>query len=246
MRKKKKKDKNSVCEKCGGTLFVFTENGPVPCECREEHLKRQRLKSARIPPRYVNKSISTFKGKDKKRRELRNDANLYVKQFSPESEGPYKKGFLYMGPTGCGKSHLATGILKAIIEKGYTGYYCNVVDFFAKLRDTYGGDTAYDEMDMIDRVNSVDFLVLDDLGAEKPSAWMRDRLYAVVNRRYESNLPILVTTNKTDVVELEEHVGKRIVSRLCEMCVIVDNFPDDDYRMMDLDEQMRRSIRKRR
>ncbi|OQB22100.1 MAG: DNA replication protein DnaC [candidate division BRC1 bacterium ADurb.Bin183] len=139
-----------------------------------------------------------------------------------------------MGTTGCGKTHLAIGILKAVIEKGYTGYYCNVVDFFTRLRDTFAGDTEYDEMDLLDKVARVNLLVLDDLGAEQPSVWKLDRLYALVNKRYEQNSPIIVTTNKLDVNDLEDFIGPRIVSRLCEMCQIMDKFPNADYRKKDL------------
>ena len=240
MAKRKEEKRKNVCEKCGGTGFILTEKGAVPCECRADQLRRQRLAAASIPYRYKNKSIDSFKGNDKKRKALRNEAKAYVKSFKPRRKNEAKQGLLFIGCTGCGKTHLAVGILRAVIDKGNTGYFCNVVDFFMRLRDTYYGDTTYDEMDMIDKVNSVDLLVLDDLGAEKPSEWMRDRLYTLVNRRYESNLPLLVTSNMEDLVELTDHVGERIVSRLCEMCAVVDNFPDQDYRMKGLDLQLDR------
>ncbi len=243
---KEKKDvkRKDVCEKCGGTGFIISEKGIVPCECRAEYLLKQRLAAAAIPPHYRNKSIDTFKGNDKKRRQLRNDVKAYVSSFKPQTKGETKKGLLFIGCTGSGKTHLAVGILKAIIEKGYTGYYGNVVDFLAALRNTFSGDSTVKEMDIFDKFMAVDFLVLDDIGAEKPSDWMRDRLYMLVNRRYESNLPILVTTNK-DIVELEEHVGKRTVSRLCEMCQIIEDFPDDDYRMKGLNLPTK-TVRKKR
>jgi len=241
MAKEKEEKRKKVCEKCGGTGFVFTEKGlePEPCECRNESLLKQRLAAAGIPPKYKNKTIDSFTGGGK-RKELREDAKAYVKGFQAREGKEHKRGLLYIGITGCGKTHLATGILKAVIDKGYTGYFCNVVDFFARMRDTYSGDTSYDEMDMIDKVSKVDLLVLDDLGAEKPSEWMSDRLYTLINRRYESNLPLIVTTNKKvnlETPELENHVGRRIVSRLCEMCQIVDIFPKEDYRMKGLDLQ---------
>jgi len=244
MSKEKEEKRKKTCEKCGGTGFVFTEKGTEPCECRNESLFQQRLAAAGIPPRYKNKTIESFSGNDNKRKNLRSDARAYVNGFKTRETQEHKRGLLYIGVTGCGKTHLATGILKAVIEKGYSGHFCNVVDFLARLRDTYAGDTSYDEMDMIDKVSKVDLLVLDDLGAEKSSEWIRDRLYTLVNRRYESNLPLIVTTNKMDIRELEEHVGNRIVSRLCEMCQIMDSFPDEDYRMKGLDPQYK-TARKR-
>jgi len=232
MTKGKESEGKKVCEKCGGALYIPTEDGAVPCDCLPAALMKQRLRAANIPPRFQQKTIESFKGNDKKRKQLRTDAKVYVQGFPPQES---KKGLLFMGTTGCGKTHLAIGILKATIEKGYTGYYCNVIDFFTRLRDTFRGDTEYDEMDMLDKISKVDMLVLDDLGAEKSTDWVRDRIYAIVNARYEQNLPVLVTTNKMDLAELEDHVGKRIVSRLCEMCLIRDQFPDEDYRMKGLD-----------
>ncbi|MBN1900545.1 ATP-binding protein [Candidatus Sumerlaeota bacterium] len=237
MVKEKDEKPKKACEKCGGAGFIFTEKGIEPCECHANYLLRCRIAAAGIPSRYKNKTIESFKGSDRKRRELRNFAKDYVKTFKPRMEQEEKKGLLYIGVPGCGKTHLAVGILKSIIEKGYAGYFCNVVDFFARLRDSYGGDTSYDEMDMIDKVSKADLLVLDDLGAENPTEWASDRLYTLINRRYESNLPVIVTTNKMDMEQLQQHIGKRIVSRLCEMCHYVDSFPNEDWRMKDFEKE---------
>ncbi|HQH12597.1 MAG TPA: ATP-binding protein [Candidatus Sumerlaeota bacterium] len=221
-----------MCAKCGGRQFIFNPDGTtVACECRAAALAQLRLKKAEIPPRFINKSVDSFSGAEKKISQLRTSAKAFINNFPSPAD---KKGLIFMGTTGCGKTHLAIGILKAVIEKGYTGYYCNVVDFFTRLRDTFAGDTEYDEMDLLDKVARVNLLVLDDLGAEQPSVWKLDRLYALVNKRYEQNSPIIVTTNKLDVNDLEDFIGPRIVSRLCEMCQIMDKFPNADYRKKDL------------
>ncbi|HPB29829.1 MAG TPA: ATP-binding protein [Candidatus Sumerlaeota bacterium] len=229
---RKQQKKESVCEKCGGVLFLFTPTGIEPCECQREVYFQRRLSRAGIPPKYRNKSIDTFTAQDRVRKTLRNDALAYVNAFSPRpTDGSLMKGLMFMGGVGCGKTHLAIGILHDIIRKGYTGYYCNVVDLFMKMRDTYRGDVNYDEMDIIDRAVAPDLLVLDDIGAENTSDWSLDRLYNIINRRYENNRPIIVTTNYLNQEELAEQVGRRIVSRLCEMCQICDRFPKEDFRM---------------
>jgi len=242
MAKEKKDVEKKVCEKCGGRQFILTDEGPVPCECRQAELLKKRLKAAKIPSRYKNKTIKSFISDDPQRKKLHLNAEAYVKGFS-SSEIEMKKGLLFMGDTGCGKTHLAVGILKNIIEKGFKGYFYNIADFIARLRDTMGGDADYDEMDLLEEISKVDFLVLDDLGTEKPTEWVLDRLYTLINLCYERNLPVVVTTNKMDIIELENHVGKRIVSRLCEMCQIIDNFPKEDYRKKDL-EVHSKSVRK--
>ena len=68
----------------------------------------------------------------------------------------------------------------------------------------------------MDLIMTVDFLVLDDLGAEKSSPWVLERLTLIVNDRYENLLPTVVTSN-LDLELLEKQIGERIVSRLMEM-----------------------------
>lgn len=63
-------------------------------------------------------------------------------------------------------------------------------------------------------------LVIDDLGAERPTEWVRERLYEIVNARYESVRPIIVTTN-LDPAQLEKQLGARITGRLMEVCEVV-------------------------
>ena len=88
------------------------------------------------------------------------------------------------------------------------------------------------EADLFDEAREVDLLVLDDLGAEKTSEYVTDRLYVLINGRYEYDKATLVTTNRS-LKELQQQVGPRIVSRLCEMCVPIE-FPPEDYRMRHL------------
>jgi len=103
------------------------------------------------------------------------------------------------------------------------------VDLLSDIRSTYGDATESNESDLLDEVNAPDLLVLDDLGAEKTSEWVNDRLYLIVNRRYESGKPVVVTTNLS-LDELIRKVGERTVSRLCEICETFAPFPDEDYR----------------
>ncbi len=143
-----------------------------------------------------------------------------------------------MGGVGSGKTHIAVAILRAVVERGFSGRYCNVVDLLDDLRATFEPNAPQSGMEIIDGVVAADLVVLDDLGAEAPTGWVHDRLYQIINRRYEESRPTLVTTNLT-LDDLDRQVGPRITSRLCEMCQKVD-FPDQDYRKRQLAEQARR------
>ena len=90
---------------------------------------------------------------------------------------------------------------------------------------------AVDGSELLDELVAPDLLVLDDLGAEATKGWINDKIYLIINRRYELDRPIVVTTN-LDLAELERKLGERTASRLWEMCdaEALFEFPDVDYR----------------
>ena len=61
---------------------------------------------------------------------------------------------------------------------------------------------------------------MDDLGAEKPTEWTKERLFEIVDYRYSEELPIVITTNRTPK-EMIDSLGARIYDRIKEMCVLV-------------------------
>ena len=92
---------------------------------------------------------------------------------------------------------------------------------YRQIRATYDDATEDRYVDFLDRLAAVDLLHIDDLGAESPSAWVLEQLYAIVNARYEDERAILVTTNLGDPDELADQIGHRTVSRLKEMCELL-------------------------
>ena len=198
---------------------------------QKELLSRRRLERARIPARYLAKSIETFTARDKHRKMLVHSAQAYISGFTFKADFP--KGLLMSGYVGCGKSHLAVAILRGIIEKGYSGLYYNSPDLLRDIRATFQQDSDLTEDDLIEQVTSVDLLVFDDVGAENMTDFVKDRFYLIINERYEGCKPIIVTTN-LDVDSLENRLGQRIVSRLMEMCETFGPFPQEDWRRRNL------------
>ena len=222
-----KKSSTSECPKCQGYGFILSDLGATPCECRKHQLVAQRLTQARIPRKFLNKTLDSFRARDKMRKEVLSSARAYIKGFHLREE---MKGLRIFGVVGSGKSHIAVAILKEVIKKGYTGLYFNVPELLQKIRESYSSESDEGEAGILDMVSETDLLVLDDLGADAASGWVRDRLYLLINRRYETNKPTIVTTS-SDLEQLRTQLGMRIVSRLCEMCTEFENLPPKDYRM---------------
>ncbi len=211
------------CDKCDGFGNIITPQGLRTCDCKIRAVTVTHLVAAEIPPMYAKKSFKTFDS-DFPETDVYDKCVKYVLKY-------YKgeKGLLLHGKCGTGKTHLAIAILRELIQKGYTGLFYNVISLLDDLRSTYALDNTLTQWPILEKVCRVDILVLDDLGAEKTSGWVNDRLYAIINQRYEQEKATIVTTNKNDK-ELEEQVGTRIESRLKEMCQWL-RIEGNDYRI---------------
>jgi DNA replication protein DnaC len=110
------------------------------------------------------------------------------------------------GPTGTGKTHAAVAVCRLPHERGLSVEFAPAVEMFDRLRPG-GPEDALDELIDVDR------LIIDDLGAEKPTDWTAERLYLVVNRRWLDERPTIFTTN-LDPKPLEVEVGARMFSRM--------------------------------
>lgn len=148
-------------------------------------------------------------------------------------------GLFLQGPVGTGKSHLVASVLRAMLvnntgcfgkppgrfnfvgEPVYTGYYCSmvsVIDLLGQLRESFSSDRmrlAAQQLMHRCRTNAV--VVLDDIGAEKPTDWVEEQLYALIDLRYRMQRSTFFTTNCT-MKELEVQIGSRSFSRIFEMC----------------------------
>jgi DNA replication protein DnaC len=222
----------SVCPECGGVGFLVDERGARPCKCRGTQVAQTRLRQAQIPPRFLGKTLRSFQiTRSPERRHIRECAENYVKSFTPRTLNPEEvssNGLLLIGTVGSGKTHIAVAILREVIERGFTGRYWNIVDLLDELRASYDPSSPAAAWEIMEEIEGADLLVLDDLGAEAPTGWVHDRLYQIINRRYEDNRPTIVTTN-LELRDLADQIGSRITSRLCEMCMHVP-FPNVDWR----------------
>lgn len=211
------------CDKCDGYGNIITPTGVKDCECKIQASIVINLIAAKIPPMYEQKDFDNFKSSSASRKRVLETARKFVDEYQPNGNG-----LLFMGESGTGKTHLAVAILKELIQKRYPGVFYNIITLLDELRASYNSQDDSEQWELIDRVRDTSILVLDDLGAEKTSGWVNDRLYAIINYRYENKKTTIVTSNK-DIPELKDQVGYRIYSRLIEMCR-VEPFQGKDYR----------------
>jgi DNA replication protein DnaC len=134
---------------------------------------------------------------------------------------------LLAGNYGCGKTHLAAAAVNLRITNGWPANLVVVPDFLDHLRSAFSpsADTQFD--DHFERIKLAEFLVLDDLGAEYGTPWATEKLFQLVNYRYNSQLPTIFTTNVPT-----EDIEPRIRSRLLDKQLTVSRLiTAPDYRL---------------
>ena len=140
---------------------------------------------------------------------------------------PSSGAWLY-GPYRTGKTHLAAAIVNACVQRGIPAAFTTAIGLLDRLKRSYDRDNRLrgGEYDVIEWLSRVDVLVLDDLDKAKFNEWASQRLYALVNRRFEHHKPLIVTTNGSpaDLAEqwsksgLDDLIAGAIMVRMREMC----------------------------
>lgn len=144
------------------------------------------------------------------------------------------QGWLFfLGGFGSGKTHLAAAIASEAINYNFEVLFTVVPDLLDHLRATFGpqSEISYDER--FETVRNVPLLILDDLGTENTTPWAREKLFQIVNHRYNCALPTVFTSNQ-DLDRLDPRICSRLCdTALCERIVIEAG----DYRKLSIHQR---------
>jgi DNA replication protein DnaC len=163
-----------------------------------------------------------------------------LKEYHPE-----KTGLLFIGPVGVGKTHLAVGIIRELVQKNFPCLFYDYRELLKEIQNSYNPTVNATEMSILQPVFEAEVLVLDELGAVKPTEWVWDTVSLILNTRYNDKRTTVITTNfpdkppamaggTRDLTQREsaaralreetlgDRIGERMRSRLHEMCRKVD------------------------
>ena len=188
---------STVCPNCGGLGFRYLneDQGVVRCECRDQDLPARLLKAAEIPGKYANCRLDNYTTgeEDPYLKSALDESIRYVTDYVNK---PIRKGLLFQGAPGLGKTHLAVAIIRALIEAGRVScFFCDFAGELQRIRDSMSSDRTL----VLPRlVYDAEVVVLDDFGAQRWSAWVQDQMSNVISNRYNNGRATIITTNLTD------------------------------------------------
>lgn len=248
MKRTEKRSSNgetSVCPICLGTgLEIVEGKGARPCSCRTKVTQSKLLDRARLPRRYERCHWNNYVPANSTQRAAL-ELSMQLAMDFPHSD----EGLLLSGPVGVGKTHLAVSILKGLAERGFTCLFYEFGNLLKEIQDSYNPNTKTSELSILRPVLEADILVLDELGASKPTDWVRDTMAHIINSRYNDRRLTVFTTNYPDVrandreETLEDRIGIRLRSRLYEMCRTVRMTGEDHRRTVNRNNSSKASGR---
>ncbi|MGC2185649.1 MAG: ATP-binding protein [Terriglobales bacterium] len=242
-----------VCPLCEGTgwksVSIGSDRRVTRCDCRLQARTQTLLAAARIPKRYEHCELSNFEfdGPHRALASSRLAACKFVEEYPVDSTG-----LLLIGSIGVGKTHLAVGIIKELVlSKGIACLFYDYRELLKQIQNSYNDSVKATELDVLRPVFETEVLVLDELGAVKPTEWVWDTVSLILNTRYNDKRTTIITTNFSDDVgqdpyanpasefaraqrstrreTLGDRIGERMRSRLHEMCRII-KMEGEDFR----------------
>ncbi len=196
----------------------------VPCACRLEALEARKTQELRRLSNLEGLERLTFDTFVPEGHGLNPETrrNLYRAYELAHNFADAPQGWLILiGGYGCGKTHLAAAIANERIARGQPALFVNVPDLLDHLRATYSPTSTVSYDQRFETVRTAPLLILDDLGTENTTPWAGEKLYQILNYRYNTRLPTVITTN-LQLDDLDPRLRSRMNDQmLCQVWVIL-------------------------
>ena len=211
-----KKKENKTCPLCNGArgFWIFNKHSQdtwKPCKCYYEAMRKRKLEFADIPVKYKDDTFDTYRievyENKEPMRKLKELCKSYVEQFDSIDKGLYIYGFT----KGSGKTKMACTIGNELMKRGHDVKFATMGTILDKIKSTYNKESDYTEDRLMDELKTVEVLIIDDLGMENASKWANDKVYEIINYRYNAKKKTIYTSN----ISLKDmDYDDRIVSRI--------------------------------
>lgn len=231
------------CPFCHGLGWIIEVNSDgqteaKSCKCREEEIVRRKISFADIPPAYKDSQLSNFSlsvYKDLGSKKVAKAACDKVKAYLENFEECRREGlglYFYSSTKGSGKTRMAASLANKFL-------YSDIVKFATssqilnEIKRTYDRSSDQSESDLLDALAMADILFVDDFGSEKPTGWVNDKLYHIINERYV-NKKLTFFTSNSSIEDLD--YDDRIKSRVQGMTYQIP-FPEESVRKSQAEER---------
>jgi len=235
------KDGDIYCKVCDTprTCFGFTQKVRCLCECQSRKYEEQKELEQRADRlRQLEKlKVASLLGERYKNATFSN-TDMACDDFAKVADRARKycevagkvltqgTGIYLYGAKGTGKTHLTACIANELMASYYSVLYTNFSEISKSIRATYG-NRGESEQAFIDKLATIDFLFIDDFGTESVARdgddlWLQEKIFEVVNKRYNANKPIIFTSNYSlaDMIK-SRGLADKTVDRITEMCEVI-------------------------
>ncbi|MBC7335156.1 MAG: ATP-binding protein [Clostridia bacterium] len=217
----REEEATAECPICRGRGLVLQDGRARRCRCMDERALAVRRRAAGLTAALQRQTFSAFELRyyEPQFLEMARRTLAAAQEFVREClEGRARRGLLFTGPVGSGKTFLACAIANALVEGACDVFFVVVPDLLEAIRSGFGRVPEGEANTRIEeRARGAAVLILDDLGAHNYTDWTRNTLYSLLNHRLNHELPTVITTNLS-LEELDAYLGERTISRIVQHC----------------------------
>ncbi|HLX56657.1 MAG TPA: ATP-binding protein, partial [Ktedonobacteraceae bacterium] len=219
-----------ICPICKGAGYLRADvpyghpnfGKPIACECKEaERSAKRRLQLQQLS--------NLGELKDKRFENFRPNVSrsVYEAYHAALKYAENPKGWLVLiGKVGCGKTHLAAAIANEALACRSRVLFSTVIDLLDHLRKAYSptATEVYDKV--LDEMREAEMLVLDDLGAQQSTPWANEKLFQLLNFRYNFQMPTVITTNNSGLQGIDERIRSRMTDNSLVNILLIEKTVD--------------------